>query len=154
MKEMCAKDKWPDVSTNSPNLSFKKHMDVIQENVDTFEIGFKRLWLFVHSKLDLAVKLRNANKNTEGLKVNDKDCYIWLRIFKEINHLACLPLPEVVSIKVTTYHRWRQMVKSYTSIVKTFASFFDALQMRTSIFSGPFVAKNSLDYASFLLSEK
>lgn len=115
--------------------------------VDTFDIGFKRLWLFVHRKLDLAVKLRSANKIRKASRLMIRIVIFWLRIVKEINHLACLPLPEVVSIKVTTYHRWRQMVKSYTSIVKTFASSFDALQMRTSIFSGPFVANNSLDYA-------
>ena len=75
--------------------------------MDTFDIGFKRLWLFVHRKLDLAVKLRSANKIRKASRLMIRIVIFWLRIVKEINHLACLPLPEVVSIKVITYHGWR-----------------------------------------------
>ena len=42
------------------------------------------------------------------------------------------------------------MMKSYTGIVKTYASSFDARQVCTGIVSGLFVANNSTDYAQFL----
>ena len=62
-------------------------------------------------------------------------------------------LPRVMLHEVvdySTYHWWRQMVKSYSSFVQTYACSLDALQMRTSVIASLFVANHCRHKANFL----